>query len=112
MFSWLRLGEVLFREFDVMAASFETSHEFTGGSGGIASVEVIVAQVPVGRVGLEHLKSDDRDLMRSDADRPTPIGVSLDPPKEAWQVAFLAVGRRPGSLRPHPLEGLVAFSTF
>ena len=72
-----------------MAEGFEASHEFTCGSGGMASIKVVVAQIPVGRVGLEHLKGDDQDLMRSGADRPAPIGVCLDPPKEAGGEPFL-----------------------
>jgi hypothetical protein len=85
-------------------------HEFTCGAGGIASIEVIVAQIPVGRVGLEHVKPDDQDLVGSGVDSPAPIGISFYPPEEAWQVAFLAAGRRPGSLRQNALEGFVSFS--
>src|ERR1035438_9528653 len=90
-FRVLRIGEVLFSKLHVVTESLETCHEFARGAGGVTLIEVIVAQIPVGRVGVEHVESDDQDLMCSGADRPAPIGVSFYPPEEAWQVAFLAV---------------------
>ena len=47
----------------MVAQSFETSDEVTCGTDGVAFVEVIITQIPVGSIGLEHLKSDDEDLV-------------------------------------------------
>ena len=75
----------------LMAKGFESLNQFSGGAGGIESIEIVVTQIPVGCIGLQHLERDGQYFMAGSNDSLRPSAPGFNAVKEGAQVSFLAM---------------------